>query len=153
MQLNPGLLSQDARFSPQQPKRNRRLREGDKKTLSITALKWAFKLRVTGPAKPVLLALANHYNDERRESWPALPLIQREAGVCRRTALYALSQLEKLDLIETQHTAGRVSRYILNVGRELPDRCKRCTTTRARDAPDRCKRCTRTVKNLYWNPY
>ncbi len=77
--------------------------------MSIAALDWAFAASVTGPAKAVLLVLANRAN-EADESWPSQDRIAFEAGWNLRTVRNSLKKLISSHLIDDLgRKAGRLT--------------------------------------------
>lgn len=78
--------------------------------MSIAALNWAFTVPVEGPSKAVLVALANHANDEC-ECWPNQERISLHSGFATRTVRKAISDLVKIGVL----IIGK-SFYILRVG-------------------------------------
>lgn len=83
--------------------------------MSIPALKWAFRLKLTGPLKAVLIALADHADDENI-CFPSTDRLALWAGVVERTVRREILHLMKLGLVRKE---GRD--YALNVGAALPD--------------------------------
>ena len=59
----------------------------------------AFRLEpITGAARAVAIVLAIHAN-EKRQTWPSLGTIAREAGINRATAFRAVQDLENAGVI------------------------------------------------------
>ncbi len=84
--------------------------------MSNRALRWAFRLPITGAAKPVLLALADHFNDETGRCDPANGTLALFAGKDERTVRRALGTLQALGLITTTERRGRPSLHALAIG-------------------------------------
>lgn len=96
--------------------------------MSITALRAAFKhieeVPMGAPARLVLLALANHHNQETGRCDPSVGRLVKTTQLCERAVRTALRELETLKLIVTvlrQQKTGRgkrnlTSRYRLKGG-------------------------------------
>jgi GntR family transcriptional regulator len=67
-------------------------------TMSNQALNWAWKQQVRGPAKAVLMNLADRAN-ESAECWPSISTIARDTGIAKSTAKVALQTLREAGLI------------------------------------------------------
>lgn len=82
--------------------------------MSITALRAAFdhieNREMSLPAKIVLLALANHHNQETGRCDPSLARLQKTTGVCERAARKALRELEAIKVIVTVERKQRTGR-------------------------------------------
>jgi hypothetical protein len=80
--------------------------------MSIEALNWAFQQAVQGPAKAVLIVLADHV-DQDGWCWPAVARLCFRSGFAVRTVQMALRQLEREGHIRSEAGTGRghVSRY------------------------------------------
>lgn len=76
-------------------------------SMSLEAMTWAFKQPLSGHAKVILLAIADHANDEG-ECWPSLARIAKKASVSERTA-----QRYMLELADQG--------YLSTAGRNAPD--------------------------------
>lgn len=85
--------------------------------MSIAALKWAFRLPIDGPAKAVLLALADHAHDDDDTCFPKLDRIQHWAGIRLRAVRMALDKLVAWGLV----TIEKRDQYVLHVGAHIPD--------------------------------
>lgn len=85
--------------------------------MSITALRWAFRVPVKGAQKAVLIALADHA-DERGSCFPSMRRIGLWAGVSARGARKAIRQLEECGLIATLQRPNGTSTYRLLVSPE-----------------------------------
>ena len=84
--------------------------------MSNRALRWAFRLRVTGAAKAVLVALADCMNDRTGRCDPSHGTLSLFAGVDERTVRRACAKLQALHLVEIIERPGRPSQYGLAVG-------------------------------------
>jgi hypothetical protein len=108
--------------------------------MSIEALNWAFRLPIAGPAKAVLIALADHLNDATGQCNPTFPRLALWSGHGRTAVWEAIAQLEEMGLISVQRTLGKRSSYIVNIGNTPPDRFARRTgdpsATRTGHEPD-----------------
>lgn len=69
------------------------------KSVSNSALSWARPLPVKGPAKAVLIALADHANMDD-ECWPSHATLANDTGLARSTVIKALAALRAQGLIE-----------------------------------------------------
>lgn len=88
--------------------------------MSLAALDWAFRLPLKGPRKAVLLALANHA-DEQGRCYPGLDRLALYAGVDQRSARRALRELETVGAIATEQSKGRHhSSYALDLSFTAP---------------------------------
>jgi len=72
--------------------------------------RWA---KLTDPARSVFGVLGAHANWKTGESRVALDTIANEAGFCRRTAIYAVQELERLKVVLVKRTQGYVNHYVL----------------------------------------
>ena len=130
--------------------------------MSKEARDWAYSQSLKAPAKPVLVALAEH----GAECWPSVTRLAEMTGYCVRTVRNALADLEEMKLISVFRQVGRTTRFRLEIGQKLsttpaPDAPLHemhpgttCRTPRhevqdtpAPDAGDPGTTCTRTVKN------
>ena len=83
--------------------------------MSNAALTWAFPIPVVGPTKAVLIALAEHA-DEQGGCWPSIARLVLFSGFKERAVRNAIRDLEKSGLVRTQQSNGRTSnRYILAI--------------------------------------
>ncbi|WP_419616153.1 helix-turn-helix domain-containing protein, partial [Thiolapillus sp.] len=62
--------------------------------MSILARDWAYSQALAAPAKPVLVALAEHVSGEGRACWPSVSRLARMTGYAERTVRRALRALE-----------------------------------------------------------
>lgn len=85
--------------------------------MSIAALNWAFRLRVQGAAKVVLIALADHANDDG-EAWPAVSRLEQWTGLKDRGIRLALKHLEASGVINRSGKNGTTVIYKMEVGAE-----------------------------------
>lgn len=83
--------------------------------MSIAALDWAFACDVKGPAKAVLIVLANHAGDDGA-CWPSLDRIAAHSGLAKRTVQDALAALASRGIIADEGPSGhRTTRYRVNM--------------------------------------
>lgn len=80
--------------------------------MSIEHLNLAFSIAMTGAKKAVLIALADRAN-KTGYCYPALDDIAFRAGCTKRTAINAVSELEKLGYLVVARDQGRLNKYIL----------------------------------------
>lgn len=83
--------------------------------MSNAALDWAFRLPVTGAAKAVLVALADHAND-RGECFPSIPRLETWTGLKDRAIRNAIGWLEAQNLIHRATKIGTATEYKLAIG-------------------------------------
>ncbi len=84
--------------------------------MSVAALNWAFHLPLVGAAKSILIALADHA-DQDGGCWPSADRIALFAGVHRRTVVNVIRQLQTDGWLSVAQVAGRPNRYMLAVGK------------------------------------
>lgn len=85
--------------------------------MSVKAMTWAFEQPLSGNDKVVLLAVADHA-DDNGFCWPSIERIKEKAHVSRRTVVTILSKLESLEYLSIDRGAGRTtSKYQLNLRR------------------------------------
>lgn len=113
--------------------------------LSNDALTWAFALRMTdASAKAVLIALANHADDEGK-CWPSAERLELFTALADRTVRGALHRLSTMGAIALQIRPGRAAMCRLNLsweGQPTPaasadvDPGRKCRTKKTTPAPD-----------------
>lgn len=87
--------------------------------MSIQALRWAWKQSVKGPAKIVLVRLADHA--DKSHSWnPSIQGLAEDCGLSARTVQRALVQLYGLELVTIQRRQRAKSTYTLRVSESHP---------------------------------
>jgi len=69
--------------------------------------------KLSDPARSVFGVLGAQANWKTGESRLALDTIANEAGFCRRTAIYAVQELEQLKVVLVKRTQGYVNHYVL----------------------------------------
>jgi len=72
--------------------------------------------RVSGAALLVLLALADHAQDETGEAWPSIAHLSRKTRMNQRRVQRCLRRLEQLGEIRTVPRSGHSSMYFMQVG-------------------------------------
>ena len=124
--------------------------------MSLDALKWAWTQSLAPAPKLVLLALADHYNDDTARCTPSLTRLSSFTGMHRRTVQRNLETLEFAGLIERIVSRGgsgpnASSRYVLRLDRDgaLSSLFER----RGGDTPTPPKPRGGTVSNGGGNPY
>jgi hypothetical protein len=82
--------------------------------MSIAALNWAFNQPIAGPAKAVLIVLADHV-DQDGWCWPTIARLSFRSGFDERSVQRSLRQLATAGLVLVQAGTGRghASRYRL----------------------------------------
>ncbi len=84
--------------------------------MSIAAIQWAFELELSDhTAKVVLLALADHYNDQSQCCWPSMPRLERYTGADKRTIQRAITRLEELGHVTREERPGSSSLFYLKM--------------------------------------
>jgi len=100
--------------------------------MSIAALQWAFNLDLPDhTCKVVLLALADHYNDQSQCCWPSLARLQKFTGANERTVQRAIGRLEELGHVTREERAGSSSLFYL----DLDPPPSNCHPSRQADTP------------------
>jgi len=61
--------------------------------MSLAAITWAFKQDLAPTKKMVLIALADHCDDDGK-CWPGLKLVAKKANVTKRTLQRVMNELE-----------------------------------------------------------
>jgi len=83
--------------------------------MSIKAMTWAFDQLMSGNDKVILLALADHA-DENGICWPSINRIAERSCVSRRTVINILAKLETSGFLTKDVGGGRKSnRYAINM--------------------------------------
>jgi hypothetical protein len=82
--------------------------------MSIKALNWAFHLELHGPAKSVLIALAEHA-DQDGKCFPAISRLMLFSGLSERAVRGALRKLEDAGMLKTEQRDGHRSTYELTM--------------------------------------
>jgi hypothetical protein len=107
--------------------------------VSNAALSWAFNAPVHGPLKAVLVALADHADEEGGNCYPSIDRLILFSGFKERAVQYALRELVALGWISAGSKIGGRSnptRYTLHVDRLSPSEdCKPALLKEARRAP------------------
>lgn len=86
--------------------------------MSVRCITWAWSVQTvdSSASKLVLLALADHANDENFECWPSLNHLANKCSVDRTTVARCLKRLELAGLIERKTgTANRSTHYLLKI--------------------------------------
>lgn len=87
--------------------------------MSIKALNWAWSQPIKGNQKLVLLALADHTDDQGR-CWPGIEGLSAKCGISRTSIIQHIQCLQKLGIITIQKRYGEEGRrqsniYVLNL--------------------------------------
>lgn len=104
--------------------------------MSYKATNWAYDMKITGPAKPVLVALAD-MADEGASCFPGQTRLSEMTGLSVATVRRAVTRLEGLGLLTREHRYGafgyRTSdRYQLQLGVTMPESLPLTEPTRHR---------------------
>lgn len=83
--------------------------------MSVRALGAAWRIDCEPMQKLLLLALADHANDETFDCWPSLTHLCKKTGLVRSTITRALNALESAQLISREQREKQSTRYVLNV--------------------------------------
>lgn len=83
--------------------------------MSIFLMSLVWKTKLSQSQKMVLLALADHANDEGTHCFPAISTLEKKCSVVRRTIIRALNQLEKDGFLRRYERPGRSTNYVLNL--------------------------------------
>lgn len=75
--------------------------------MSVRASAWAWSVELPAPQKLVLLALADHCNDEDFTCWPSVTHLTRKTGLGRRTVFRCLDQLVGLGFVTRHAREGK----------------------------------------------
>ena len=98
--------------------------------VSNDALNWAFAAAITGPCKPVLVALADHA-DAAGQCWPTIERLVLFSGVSERTVQRSILELERDGFIAIERSrGGKANRFRLIIGAEktpTPPECHPAT--------------------------
>lgn len=81
-------------------------------------MKWAFRVKVSATQKAVLVALADHLNDETGECCPSNARLQVHTSLSQRSVRYALRALEQASLIRSTGQNGRSTHFQILVGND-----------------------------------
>ncbi len=126
--------------------------------MSKEARDWAYSQTLKAPAKPVLVALAEH----GEECWPSLPRLAEMTGYDGRTVRRAVQRLEETGLISVEHRPGRSPIFRLKLsttpvresggsesppGQRVPPPRSESPGRGGRESGDPGQRVPRTVKN------
>tara|TARA_R100001463_G_scaffold9938_4_gene29579 strand:- start:9351 stop:9914 length:564 start_codon:yes stop_codon:yes gene_type:complete len=87
--------------------------------LSLEAITWAFRQKLTPSEKLVLLTLADYADDENK-CWPKQETLAERTGLARQTVNIKLSSLEKQGLINRESRRHTSNMTYLNVVNEKP---------------------------------
>jgi predicted transcriptional regulator len=87
--------------------------------MSVKAMTWVWESDLSGNRKLVLLALADHANDEG-QCWPGIMRIAKKCGLARSTVIEHIRVLAKAGIIEKEHKCDangyrRNNYYTLNL--------------------------------------
>lgn len=82
--------------------------------MGVLAVSWAFRQRISGNEKVVLLAIADHADDDGK-CWPSIPLIAEKACVSERTVQRILVNLEADNLVKRVARSDRDGRKTANL--------------------------------------
>jgi hypothetical protein len=82
--------------------------------MSITAIEWAFRQKLSDPtAKLVLIGIADKYNEDRGYAWPSVERLADMADCTRRTVSRKIAMLEEMKLVATIRSPSQTNQYYL----------------------------------------
>ena len=85
--------------------------------MSVRALGAVWRVECEPMQKLLLLALADHANDETFDCWPSLTHLCKKTGMGRSTVARTLLALESMQLIGREQRENQSTRYVMNVSR------------------------------------
>lgn len=88
--------------------------------MSVASLSWAFRQSLRPTTKLVLLALADHANDDG-ECWPGIPGLTRKTGLSDRAIQEHLRKLERAGLLKITPRTDQQGRQISSLYRLAMD--------------------------------
>jgi len=83
--------------------------------MSLKASAWAWEQDVQGMHKLILLAIADYAGRDNNSAWPAITTLAARCGVSRITAVRAVRELEKLNLVSVENRSNKTNIYRLPV--------------------------------------
>ena len=88
--------------------------------MSLAAMNWAFMQKLAPTKKMILIALADHCDDEGK-CWPGIKNIAKKASVSKRTLQRALTELEsegflRIEERRRENNSQQSNMYYLNMG-------------------------------------
>jgi len=76
--------------------------------MSVACMSWVFAhSTAAGADRLLLLAIADHANDDGGDAWPSVPTLARKTGTSERTVQRGLSRLEAGGHLAVERCAGR----------------------------------------------
>lgn len=75
--------------------------------MSVKVTTWVWEHSASrGPARLVLLAIADNAHDDGAQAWPSITTLVRKTGLAERTVQAAIKTLAKLGELDVEHNAG-----------------------------------------------
>jgi len=94
--------------------------------LSVKVITWAWTVDLPATDKLILIALADHANDEEHTCYPSITHLSYKCGMTRRTVITSLNRIEEKGIIKKhQRSRSETTLYWLNVGGENIALCKK----------------------------
>jgi len=81
--------------------------------MSVKAITWAWRQKLPATEKLVLLALADHSNDEDFRAWPSLSHLADKCGLHRRSVIRLLAELETAGYLHRENRGLQTTVYTL----------------------------------------
>lgn len=122
--------------------------------MSVKNITWAWTTELPPIQKLVLLALADHSNDQDNTCWPSFTHLEKKTGLSRPTVSKAIQELTKCLALEKVGNKHQATLYKLNVGGKLDLPVKQLyqlnsfTDTGKGDLPPQLSSFTEVVKEL-----
>ena len=106
--------------------------------MSVRALGAVWRVECAPLHKFLLLALADHANDETFDCWPSLTHLAKKTGMNRSTITRTLNALEEAGFIAREQREKTSTRYVLNVASWVRTAPSRTEHLGAESATTRC---------------
>ena len=75
--------------------------------MSVKVTTWVWEHSASrGPARLVLLAIADNAHDDGAQAWPSITTLVRKTGLAERTVQVALNALQAIGELQVDHNAG-----------------------------------------------
>lgn len=128
--------------------------------MSLAIASQCWPLRMSPTPKAVLMALADHANDNG-DCWPSIPTLCERTCFSRRAVIQAIAWLESANALAANRSNGRHTSYSVTpaafaIPVQIPHQCKSRTgatdaLTRAPPAPHSCSSRTGPVQQMHPN--
>lgn len=84
--------------------------------MSVKVMAAVWELKLTAPQLIVMLALADHADDEGRNAYPSLARLAWKTGYSESTVRRILKQLSDTAILDREERAGQTTMYTLHTG-------------------------------------